>query len=105
MYLLGLAAIGIYCTRRNRTLADFVLGVSGIKGASGWALGIGVVVGGSSWGLGDPGQPHILVRFMAIRDGKALLENGLVPGFLLNLVLAQRVTRDGYSARCRLNAS
>jgi sodium/proline symporter len=29
---------------------------------------MGVVAGGLSWGLGYPGQPHILVRFMALRD-------------------------------------
>jgi Na+/proline symporter len=32
LYLLGLAAIGIYCARMNRTLADFVLGVRGESG-------------------------------------------------------------------------
>ena len=107
-----------------------LLGVSGATGTSGWAFWIGVIVGGSSWGLGYPGQPHILVRFMALRDpkamrraavigitwvvlamagamfvglvgGKAYLDNGLVPGFLLNLVLAYVVSLATGGARPR----
>ena len=33
LYLVVLAAIGVYCTRLNRTLADFVLG------GVGWGCG------------------------------------------------------------------
>lgn len=36
-------------------------------GKTGWA-GISVIIGGLSWGLGYMGQPHLLMRFMAIRD-------------------------------------
>ncbi len=34
----------------------------------GLAFVLGIAAGGLSWGLGYPGQPHILVRFMAVRD-------------------------------------
>lgn len=40
--------------------------------AGGLALVMGVCIGGLSWGLGYPGQPHILVRFMALREPKAM---------------------------------
>lgn len=40
--------------------------------ASGAAFWLGVVAGGLSWGLGYPGQPHILARFMAVRDSKTI---------------------------------
>ncbi len=39
---------------------------------------LGVVAGGLSWGLGYPGQPHILVRFMAIRDSRKLKFSALI---------------------------
>ncbi|MBC8485190.1 MAG: sodium/proline symporter [Bacteroidetes bacterium] len=38
-----------------------------IGGATGWAA-VAVVIGGLSWGLGYMGQPHLLTRFMAIKD-------------------------------------
>jgi sodium/proline symporter len=40
-------------------------------GNAGGAL-LGFLVGSLAWGLGYPGQPHILVRFMAIRDPRKL---------------------------------
>jgi Na+/proline symporter len=39
---------------------------------------LGVVAGGLSWGLGYPGQPHILVRFMAIREARKLKLSALI---------------------------
>ncbi len=41
--------------------------VSTVGGKSGWAA-IAVVIGGLSWGLGYMGQPHLVTRFMAIKD-------------------------------------
>lgn len=38
-----------------------------IGGATGWAAVV-VVIGGLSWGLGYMGQPHLLTRFMSIKD-------------------------------------
>jgi len=46
--------------------------------ASGPAFWLGVVAGGLSWGLGYPGQPHILVRFMAVRDAKTIPFSALI---------------------------
>jgi len=40
--------------------------------AQGTAFVVGVCIAGLSWGLGYPGQPHILVRFMALRDPKKM---------------------------------
>jgi len=38
-----------------------------LMGKTGWAA-ISVIIGGLSWGLGYMGQPHLLMRYMAIRD-------------------------------------
>jgi sodium/proline symporter len=38
-----------------------------VGGTTGWAAVV-VVIGGLSWGLGYMGQPHLLSRFMAIKD-------------------------------------
>ncbi len=47
-------------------------------GAQGTAFLLGTVAGGLSWGLGYPGQPHILVRFMAIREARKLRYSTLI---------------------------
>jgi len=44
--------------------SDFV---SVVGGKTGWPA-IAVIIGGLSWGLGYMGQPHLLVRFMSIKD-------------------------------------
>lgn len=44
--------------------SDFV---SVVGGKTGWPA-VAVVIGGLSWGLGYMGQPHLLVRFMSIKD-------------------------------------
>ena len=49
-----------------------LLGLAGAKGATGLAFWMGVCAAQLSWGLGYPGQPHILVRFMALRDPRAM---------------------------------
>jgi len=53
-----------------------LLSVSG--GQSGIAFILGVAVSGLSWGLGYPGQPHILVRFMALREERKLRAAALI---------------------------
>jgi sodium/proline symporter len=47
-------------------------------GLSGFALWGTLIAGGLAWGLGYPGQPHILVRFMAIRRTGELRRSTLI---------------------------
>ena len=47
--------------------------VSLVAGGGFW-FAAGVIVGGLSIGIGTYGQPHLLVRFMALRDERALLQ-------------------------------
>ena len=47
--------------------------VSFVAGGGFW-FAAGVIVGGLSIGIGTYGQPHLLVRFMALRDERALLQ-------------------------------
>ena len=47
--------------------------VSFVAGGGFW-FAAGVIVGGISIGIGTYGQPHLLVRFMALRDERALLQ-------------------------------
>ena len=54
---------------------DF-LSMSG--GEVGAAFLFGVAVGGLSWGFGYLGQPHLLVRYMAIRKTSELPKSGLI---------------------------
>ncbi len=42
-----------------------------VQGKTGWAAAA-AVVGGLSWGLGYLGQPHVIVRYMSVRDPKAV---------------------------------
>ena len=43
-----------------------------IRGADGSVLSLTAIISLLAWGLGYFGQPHILVRFMAIRDPKSI---------------------------------
>jgi sodium/proline symporter len=47
-------------------------------GQVGHAFFFGVVVGGMSWGFGYLGQPHLLMRYMAIRKTAELRQSGLI---------------------------
>ena len=69
--LAGLAGLGELGTKLHAANPN-LLGPAGAQGLRGGAFWMGVCVGGLSWGLGYPGQPHILVRFMALRDPKAM---------------------------------
>ncbi len=53
-----------------------MLSVNG--GMTGWALWGTLILGGLAWGLGYPGQPHIVVRFMAIRKTEELRRSTLI---------------------------
>jgi len=55
-----------------------LLGLAGAEGASGLAFWMGVVAANLSWGLGYPGQPHILARFMALRDPREMRRAALI---------------------------
>ena len=48
--------------------SDFV---STVGGKTGWAAVV-VIIGGLSWGLGYIGQPHLVTRFMSIKDPKRI---------------------------------
>ena len=41
------------------------------SGLTGWAA-VSLIVGGLSWGLGYFGQPHLVIRYMSIRDPKEI---------------------------------
>ena len=66
--LVGLAALGGLPVLWDRRAASAAARPGVSAGTRGRAFAVGVCVGGPSWGLGYPGQPHILVRFMALRD-------------------------------------
>ncbi len=72
--IVGLVGLGGFPELWSRLHAanPHLLGVRGAEGATGMAFVMGVVVSQLSWGLGYPGQPHILVRFMALKDPKAM---------------------------------
>jgi sodium/proline symporter len=48
--------------------ADFL---SLVNGKTGWAA-VAVIISGLSWGLGYMGQPHLLVRFMSIKNANKI---------------------------------
>ena len=41
--------------------------ISTVGGKTGW-MAVATIIGGLSWGLGYMGQPHLVTRFMAIKD-------------------------------------
>jgi sodium/proline symporter len=53
-----------------------MLSVTG--GKAGTSFLFGLLLPGIAWGLGYPGQPHILARFMAIRDPRKVLGAGFI---------------------------
>jgi sodium/proline symporter len=48
------------------------------EGKTGASLFFGVVMGGLSWAMGNPGQPHIISRFMAIGDPKDIPKSTVI---------------------------
>lgn len=53
--------------------------VSMTQGKSGW-LALSVILGGLGVGLGYMGQPHLVARFMAIKDSRLLKQGTLIAG-------------------------
>ena len=79
----GLPALGIW---KLGGVGDFFAHLSRLepnylspsRGLVGWSLVGGLIIGGLAWGLGYPGQPHIVVRFMAIRKERELRNSMLI---------------------------
>jgi sodium/proline symporter len=66
--LAGLAELASSGQSMNAAIADSGKEfISLVGGKTGWAA-VAVAIGGLSWGLGYIGQPHLLTRFMAIKD-------------------------------------
>jgi len=67
--------------------------VSFLPQLSGWAL-VGFLLGSGALGVnfGYPGQPHILVRYMAMRDGREAVRGGVIAGIWMLLVVWGAVT-------------
>ena len=74
--------------------SGFLTGLSEVRSAdqlsfsSGNAglFAIGLALGGMSIGFGTYGQPHLLIRFMALRDKKSLEQARLITIFWYALV-------------------
>ncbi len=56
--------------------SDMILAVD--KGTVGTSFVFGVLLAGLSWGVGYPGQPHILARYMAIKDPRTIAKSSLI---------------------------
>lgn len=63
-----------------------------------FALGMGALIGFVGIGLGSPGQPHILVRYMAIGDAGKLRSAAWI-GFAWNVVLGAGALAIGLAGR------
>jgi len=75
--LVILPVVGIIEIYSSGTTLTGAMGASGsgytsiVGNATGWAAAA-VIVSGLSWGLGYMGQPHLLTRFMAIKDSNKI---------------------------------
>jgi sodium/proline symporter len=76
----GLSILSIVGVIRIGGIGSLVEGIRNINptalswgaGETGLALFLGVVLGGLAIGLGYPGQPHIVIRYMAIRKTREM---------------------------------
>ncbi|MFH2010496.1 MAG: sodium/proline symporter [bacterium] len=69
-----------------------------------FALGAGALIGFLGIGLGSPGNPHILVRYMSIRDPRALARAAFW-GTLWNVVMAWGALWIGLVGRAHVPGS
>ncbi|MBL8863896.1 MAG: sodium/proline symporter [Planctomycetes bacterium] len=69
-----------------------------------FAIGAGALIGFVGIGLGSPGQPHVLARFMAIRDEREL-RSAAVVGTTWNVVMALGAAAIGLAARAQFGAA
>lgn len=60
--------------------------VSSLGGATG-AAGFGVFIGLFGFGLGEPGQPHIVQRFLSAKDNKTITQGSFIAMFWVVVVM------------------
>jgi SSS family solute:Na+ symporter len=63
-----------------------------------WSLSAGMLIGFLGIGLGSPGNPHILVRYMSIRDPRELRATAVI-GTIWNVVMAWGALFIGLAGR------
>ena len=83
MVVVALPAIGIWHLGGADTVISALAGkgpemVQVSKGLGGWDLFGALILGGLAWGLGYPGMPHVVVRYMAIKDDLELRKSALI---------------------------
>jgi len=78
----------------------FVKG-QGIVSTGGAAFWIGLVLGNMSYGPGYPGQPHILVRFMALKDPRKMRRAAVI-GIVWSVLAMAGAIAVGLIARVML---
>ena len=74
---------------------------AGIISTSGAAFWIGLVLGNMSYGPGYPGQPHILVRFMALEDPRKMRRAAII-GIVWSVLAMAGAIAVGLIARVTL---
>lgn len=76
--IIGLISLGGFAKTADAVLkaGPDMLSVSG--GKMGWELWVSLIIGNLAWALGYPGQPHILVRYMAIKKPEELRKASLI---------------------------
>jgi sodium/proline symporter len=72
--LLALLAVGGPGELLQSLAAENVSGVQHWTDQSSWPAGLGFICGLFGIGLGYPGQPHVVNRFMAIKNEKAIVQ-------------------------------
>jgi sodium/proline symporter len=76
--IIGLISLGGFAMMGEEVLkaGPHMLSVSG--GKIGWELWVTLIIGNLAWALGYPGQPHIVVRYMAIERPEELRKSALI---------------------------
>jgi sodium/proline symporter len=76
--IIGLISLGGFANMADAIIkaGPHMLSVSG--GKISWELWITLIIGNLAWALGYPGQPHIVIRYMAIRRPEELRKSALI---------------------------
>jgi len=69
-----------------------------------FSLSAGMIIGFLGIGLGSPGQPHIVVRYMSVKD-PAKLRDSAVIGTIWNVVMAWGAVFIGLAGRAFVNST